>query len=31
MEMLDAWDVRYQSKTFAGKHELNNEILAEFI
>lgn len=31
MEMLDVWGVRYQSKTFAGKHELNNEILAEFI
>lgn len=31
MEMLNGWGVRHQSKTFVGKHELNNEILAEFI
>jgi predicted esterase len=30
MEMLDTWGVRYQSKTFVGKHELNKEILANY-
>lgn len=31
MEMLSAWGVRYQSQTFVGKHELNKEILAQYI